>query len=263
MGEKVILVLVDGMRPDGLLQCGHPFVKKLTEIGTCFFSAQTVMPSVTLPCHMSLFHSVDPDRHGILSNTYVPQVRPIEGLVDRLDNHGKKCAFFYNWEELRDLSRPDHLHTSLLISEHKAENTDAKLTDAAIRYIQDETPDFLFLYLGETDELGGHDNGWMSEIYLQVVNNAVDCTARLYESLPAEYTLILTADHGGHGRGHGSDAPEDMTIPICCVGPRFKAGVSLPGGSIKDIAVTVADLLGVNKVREWEGQRLPYTADLA
>ena len=29
MAEKVILVLVDGMRPDGMLQCGNPFAQKL------------------------------------------------------------------------------------------------------------------------------------------------------------------------------------------------------------------------------------------
>ena len=116
----------------------------------------------------------------------------------------------------------------------------------------------MFLYLGETDELGGHDNGWMSDIYLQVVNNAIACTERLYESLPEGYTLILTADHGGHGRGHGSDMPEDMTIPILCTGPRFEKGLELPGGSIKDIAVTIADLLEVSHAKEWEGTALQF-----
>ena len=193
-----------------------------------------------------------------MTQALAPQVRPIEGLVDRLDAYGKKCAFCYNWEELRDLSRPDHLHTSLLISEHKTDHTDDKITDAAIRYIREEAPDFLFLYLGETDERGGHDNGWMSEIYLQVVNNAIACTQRLYEALPAGYTLILTADHGGHGRGHGSEMPEDMTIPILCSGPRFERGLELEGGSIKDIAVTIADLLEVPHVKEWEGTALQY-----
>ena len=84
MSEKVILVLVDGMRPDGLLQCGHPFVNELIANSTHALDAQTVFPSVTLPCHMSLMHSVDPQRHGILTNTYVPQVRPIVGLMDQL-----------------------------------------------------------------------------------------------------------------------------------------------------------------------------------
>ncbi len=256
MSEKIILVLVDGMRPDGLLQCGHPFVQRLKEISQYTLTAQTVMPSVTLPCHMSLFHSVDPDRHGITTNTYVPQVRPVEGLFDRLDAKEKKCAFFYTWEELRDLSRPDRLHTALCINQHKQRGTDDLITDAAIRYVNAEQPDFLFLYLGETDELGGHDNGWMSEAYLKVVNNAVGCVEKLRDAIPAEYTVILTADHGGHGRGHGSDLPEDMTIPIFCMGPRFAPGRETQGGSIKDIAVTVAKLLEVSPAKEWEGKSL-------
>ena len=65
MSEKVILILVDGMRPDGMMQCGNPFAQKLVENSTYSLNARTVMPSVTLPCHMSLFHSVDPERHGI------------------------------------------------------------------------------------------------------------------------------------------------------------------------------------------------------
>ena len=69
MGAKVVLVLVDGMRPDAMLACGHPFAQKLVSMSSHALDAQTVMPSVTLPCHMSLFHSVDPDRHGILTNT--------------------------------------------------------------------------------------------------------------------------------------------------------------------------------------------------
>ena len=214
MSEKIVLVLVDGMRPDGLIQCGHPFVEELKKISAYSLTARTVMPSVTLPCHMSLFHSVDPDRHGITTNLYVPQVRPIEGLVDRLDAQDKKCAFFYTWEELRDLSRPNHLHTALCINQHKQHGTDNLITDAAIDYINKEAPDFLFLYLGETDELGGHD------------------------------------------RGHGSDLPEDMTIPIFCEGPRFEKGREYPGGSIKDIAPTVAKLLEARPAKEWEGKPL-------
>ena len=119
MSEKVVLVLVDGLRPDGLLKCGNPFVQTLISKSSHALDAATVFPSVTLPCHMSLFHSVDPDRHGILSNTYVPQVRPIVGLFDQLDTFGKVNGFFYNWEQLRDLARPGHLHTSLYMNLHK------------------------------------------------------------------------------------------------------------------------------------------------
>lgn len=253
MSEKVVLVLVDGMRPDGLMQCGHPFVKTLLENSSFALDAQTVTPSVTLPCHMSLFHSVDPQRHGILSNLYTPQVRPVSGLVEQLDMYGKKCAMFYTWEELRDLTRPDHLHRALCINQHKTQNADRTITDAAIPYIRDDQPDFLFLYLGNTDEDGGHNAGWMSETYLQVVNNAVACIEDVYKNLPEGFTLIVCADHGGHDRMHGHNIPEDMTIPVLFCGPRFEKGTALPDISIKDIAPTIARLLDVPLSREWEG----------
>jgi len=256
MENKVVLVLVDGMRPDGFLGCGHPFAQKLVSLASHALDAQTVMPSVTLPCHMSLFHSVDPDRHGILTNTYVPQVRPIVGLIDQLDQFGKKCAFFNTWEELRDLCRPDHLHTYVVYNQHKQEDTDTKITAAAIDYIRAEQPDFLFLYLGETDEVGGHSAGWMSETYMGSVHKALGCIEKLHANLPEGYTLIVTADHGGHDRSHGTDMPEDMTIPICFCGPDFEPGKALENVSIKDIAPTVAKLLGVPSVREWEGTPL-------
>ena len=111
--KKVILISVDGMRPDGLLACGDPYVQELMKRAYYTLDGRTVMPSVTLPCHMSLFHSVDPSRHGITTNLYMPQVRPIDGLFDILHAAGKKNAFFYSWEQLRDISRPGHLHKSL------------------------------------------------------------------------------------------------------------------------------------------------------
>ncbi len=254
--EKVVLVLVDGMRPDGMMQCGHKYPEKLCEKSMYTLKAQTVFPSVTLPCHMSLFHSVDPQRHGILSNTYVPQVRPIDGLFDRLGAFGKKCGFFYTWEELRDLSRPDCLHTSVCINQHKQPDTDIKITDAAIDYISRELPDFTFIYLGETDEVGGHACGWMSEQYMKSVYKAWDCIQRIDKSLPKGYTLIVTADHGGHDRIHGTDLPEDMTIPLCICTSEGKKGEIEDKVSIKDIAFTIASLLEVPPVTEWEGKNL-------
>ena len=75
---RTLLILVDGMRPDALKNNAR--AQRMIRKSTSSMDAQTVMPSVTLPCHMSLFHSVDPARHGTTTNTYAPQVRPIRGL---------------------------------------------------------------------------------------------------------------------------------------------------------------------------------------
>ena len=75
--KKVILISIDGMRPDGLLKCGNPFVDELKKVASYSLEAKTVFPSITLPCHLSLFHSVPPERHGTLNNTYSIPVRPV------------------------------------------------------------------------------------------------------------------------------------------------------------------------------------------
>ena len=69
--KKVILICIDGMRPDAFLACGNPYAEELRRISAHTLDAVTVMPSLTLPCHMSMFHSVPPMRHGITTNTYV------------------------------------------------------------------------------------------------------------------------------------------------------------------------------------------------
>lgn len=252
MDKKVILILVDGMRPDAVLNCGEPWVNDLIAGSLHTFSCRTVMPSVTLPCHMSLFHSVDPQRHGVTTNTWAPQVRPIEGLVERLDREGKKCGFFITWEELRDLARPDHLAICHTLNLHKNERTDIRATDSAIEWIGQEQPDFTFLYLGETDEVG-HAHGWMGPEYLASVANALRCVRRVREAFGDSYDIILTADHGGHDRTHGTEADEDMTTPVFLLGPDFPAGVIDRPVSIKDLAPTIVRLTGCTPAKEWEG----------
>ena len=202
MNNKVILISIDGMRPDGLIKCNNPYVDELKKMASYIFDARTVFPSVTLPCHMSMFHSVPPERHGTTTNTYMPQVRPISGLFEQLKNAGKVSAMYYGWEPLRD------------------------------------------------------DNGWMSDVYLDYINHAISNVKRVIEETNGEYTVIVTADHGGHDRAHGSDMDEDMTIPMFFYGPQFLPGRVLSGVSILDIAPTIADIIGVAPAKEWEGKSL-------
>ncbi|MBR5157212.1 MAG: alkaline phosphatase family protein [Clostridia bacterium] len=254
MDKKVILISIDGMRPDGLLKCKNPYVDELKKMASYTLDAKTVFPSVTLPCHMSLFHSVPPERHGISTNIYMPPVRPVNGLFEQIKNAGKTSAMYYGWEPIRDVSRPESLKAAEYINAYSFDHVDAMLTDKALDYIKLAKPDFVFLYMVETDEKGGHENGWMSEAYLDVINLAINNVKKVIEATKGEYTVIVTADHGGHDRAHGTDMPEDMTIPMIFYGPDFEAGKELSGVSILDIAPTVAEIMNVPAAREWEGK---------
>lgn len=254
--RKVILISIDGMRPDGLQQCNNAYLDTLLKTSSYTFDAKTVVPSITLPCHLSMFHSVPPERHNTLSNTYAVPVRPVNGLFEQIKAAGKTAAMYYGWENLRDIGRPGSLKAAEYINAYTFEHSDALLTDRALNYIEVAKPDFVFLYMVETDEKGGHDAGWMSETYLDYIKCAIDNVKRVIETVGDEYTVIVTADHGGHDRTHGTELPEDMIIPMIFHGPEFEANKELENVTILDIAPTVASVMGVEIPREWEGKSL-------
>ena len=169
---------------------------------------------------------------------------------------GGISAMYYGWEPLRDIHRPGSMKYTSYINAYMEESSDTCLTDLALERIEKSRPDFVFLYMVETDEKGGHDNEWMSEEYLRRINLAIDNVRRVYEAFGDEYTIIVTADHGGHERRHGTDLPEDMTIPLFFFGQSFIPGQELKDVSILDIAPTIAKVMGVNIPREWEGKAL-------
>ncbi len=257
MSNKVVLVLFDGLRPDAVQACKHPFMRKfMEEQCTYSYNGRTVMPSITLPCHMSLFHSVTPDRHGIYDNTYVRPSHKLPGLMDVLHSAKKKNFHYHTWHELRDLCRPGALARDIMIDYYAYDNlADIELCDLACRDIKAEEPDFVFYYSGNSDEKG-HKYGWLTQEYNDAVELASANLEKLVNALPEGYSLVLTADHGGHGRTHGTEMPEDMTIPIAFYGPQWEAGRELESVGLLDLAPTIAAMLGCEGSDLWDGRNL-------
>lgn len=255
MPMKALLILVDGMRADALENI--PYVEQLKKKSSYTLNGTSVVPPVTLPCHMSLFHSVDPTRHGTTTNTYMPQVRPIEGLCEVLSQNKKRCSMFYSWEQLRAVAKPGSLAVSQLCSVKYSPWEECVISCAkgAIEEITRHQTDFVFLYMAYPDD-AGHKFGYMSREYLDGVAFCWAYVEKVIKSLPEEYAVIITADHGGHDRTHGLEIPEDMTIPMFFLGADFEPGKRLETVNLKDIAPTVTSLLGVEAPQDWEGKSL-------
>ena len=254
--NHVLLVLVDGMRPDGLQHAETPAMDRLAAAGASTFAARTLMPSVSLPCITSLFLGVPPERHGITTNLWTPPARPVPGLIETIQQARGAAASFYNWEELRDLSRPGSLEAAFFLRECFAPESDTLLTDLAISWLHKNPVTFTFVYLGYAD-IAGHDHGWMSPQYIEAIANADRCIDRLVELMPDDSLIVVTADHGGHLQTHGTELPEDLLIPLILRGEGIPAGAPIPGEvSILDIAPTICGWLSIDPPREWVGRDL-------
>ncbi len=250
----VVLISLDGVRPDALTTASCPALISVREQGASTLCARSVFPSVTLPCHTSIFHSVPPSRHGITSNIFTLMARPLPGIVEMARASQKGVAFFYNWEQLRDLARPGNINYAHFRDSSQNSDGDDETVSQATGFIQKEKPDFTFLYIGTVDT-AGHKHGWMSEGYLKQLKHIDTLLADFFTTLPSEYTAIIHSDHGGHDRSHGTDLDEDMLIPWMAVGPNIKKGYTIQSEiTLLDTAPTIASIMGIQAHHEWEGR---------
>jgi hypothetical protein len=119
-------------------------------------------------------------------------------------------------------------------------------------------PNLLFVHIGEPD-YAGHLFGWMGHVYGRAVRMADHAVAEIIDEANdrwggGNYTVIVTADHGGHDKNHGSSDPRDTTIPWIAWGKGIKPGIILPEGiRTMDTAATALWLLGIQTPTDWVG----------
>ncbi|GAB4469204.1 MAG: alkaline phosphatase family protein [Armatimonadaceae bacterium] len=257
--HRVLLCSMDGVRPDAIAATQTPCIDGLAANGAYTWEARTVMPSVTLPCHTSMVRGVPPERHGITSNVFTPMARPVPSLFEVAAAAGLRVGMFFNWEQLRDLAAPGSSLVSICHGDCSGKHSDWYIAESAADHISRFDFDLLFVYFGFPDECG-HKHGWMSQPYLDAITHVDFCLQVVQDALTrrgwADETMtLLLSDHGGHDRSHGTEMPEDMTIPWVLSGPGVKRNYLLSEPVfIYDTCTTLAHCLGLSPASAWEGK---------
>lgn len=249
----VFVIVIDGLRPDALQRASTPTLDRLWQAGLYSWSAQTVLPSLTLPAIASLLSGVTPERHKILWNDWASE-------------RGRITV-----STIFEIAHRDHIPTAAFVSKRKLEhlfgpetpfsvvNGNARaLIEEAAKYIVERRPRLVFLHLSDVDD-AGHRSGWMTLRQLQAVERVDRAIGLLLTTLEDmkilnDSVIIVTADHGGHGRIHGTDDPRDLTIPWILWTSAIEIGHELlQPVRIYDTAATVLAALGLTIPLEWEG----------
>ena len=262
--RRVILVVLDGLRPDAIDRFDLVHLKRLMAAGAATKCATTVAPSITTAAITSLLTGVSPMRHGVTSDrVFIPSgavsLRPIPDL---LASHGMPTSGFMT--DVPTLLRGIANRVGRRLgfgSTRFAGKTAPEVLLAARSTLRTQKRGLIFLHWPDADR-AGHSRGWMSHAYEEAAH-CLDGTLGMLHALAQvdndpTTLLIACADHGGGGftvNDHNSDHPLDRTIPILLTG----GGVvrrQLGAVCLLDIAPTVLWALGVNPPSDLEGRVL-------
>lgn len=274
--KNVLLVSIDGLRPDAIERFGAPTLQRLIREGSYSLTARTILPSKTLPSHTSMLSGEPPDEHGVLWNNVTSaeaDVVEFSTVFSVARSHGYRTAAFFSKAKFQPLQRPGTLDYSQAPGGWWGRWSSRRTVGDIVEHLGTQQPNVLFVHLTDPDR-AGHSSGWMSEAYGRAVRDADEALQTLVSAADdaygvGNYSVIVTADHGGHEYSHGSDDERDVTIPWIAWGRGVNAGQLDAAIETIDTAATVLWLLGVQPPEQWDGSpivdafvpRLAWTAD--
>ena len=213
----VILVSIDGFKPDYLKRGVTPHLNSLAEQGVRAEAMLPSFPSITFPNHYALVTGLRPDRNGVVGNTMedkeIPNVRfslgNREALVDR--------RWWDEAEPVWTTAEKNGIHTATMFwpgSEAAIQGVrpgqwrrfDSKVpandrVDTILGWLDQPVssrPAFLTLYFDEVDH-SGHEYGPDAPQTTQAAAHVDAAIGRLMAGLKArnmKANIVIVSDHG-------------------------------------------------------------------
>jgi predicted AlkP superfamily pyrophosphatase or phosphodiesterase len=275
--EHVFIISIDGGKPAAIEESQMPVLQKAVKEGAHTWEASTIFPSKTLPSHMSMLTGVGPDKHKVLWNDWEPKqgVVHVTTVFSEAKKAGFSTAMFVGKEKFRHLLLPETVDefgynkaaSGIVVKSTTGEEKKEKegtvfaetVANDAAAYITKKKPNLCFIHFSDPD-VAGHQYGWESPEQIKsfaVVDAALGKILKAIHDagIADQSVIIVSADHGGHKRAHGSNMPEDMHIPWIVWGKGVKHGFTIDASvSTCDTTATALWLLDVPRPESLDGK---------
>ncbi len=220
---KVIVIGIDGLRPDALAAADTPNLDALIANG--LYSPDALNDDITVsgPGWSAMLCGVWSDKHGVENNfflnsdydTYPPIFRRLEEYNSELHT-----ASICHWSPINAFITQDH-------ADYKATfGSDEEVAEDAASYLSNEDPDFLFLHFDDVDH-EGHAFGFSPDVPnyingIEGVDNLIGPILSSIENRPGydeeDWLILVSTDHGGIGTSHGGSSIEEQRIFVIASG---------------------------------------------
>lgn len=264
--EHVIVIGLDGTSPDGIRTANTPVIHSLINDGAVKWNVRTVLPSSSSPNWASMIMGAGTEAHGITDNdwgradyTLPPIVSDEDGIFPtifgwvRRNKPQAEIGAVYQWGGFGRL-----FEKSAVNYDKNMPNETSTAAEFA-NYIKAKKPVLGFMHLDHIDD-AGHEHGHSTPEYYAAVAKADTLIGQVLQAIKdagiSNNTLvIITADHGGVGYGHGGATVEEAEITMVLHGAGVKKGYTVQQQVYTyDLAATIAFALHIVPPYAWTGR---------
>lgn len=264
--KHVVVIGFDGLSPDGLEKAKTPTFDKIMGEGAYSFHARAVLPTSSSTNWATMIMGAGPEQHGITSNNWeknnfvLPAITQSEDFLfptifslvnDQIKN--AEIGAIYHWDGFGRLFEKSAVDYD--INGKTADET----ASLASKYIENKKPTLTFIHFDHVDH-AGHEFGHGTKEYYKSVEKADKLLEQVFNAIEkagiaAETLVIISADHGGVGLGHGGESLAEIEIPFIVWGKSVKKNHKLTYPVYQyDNAATVAFALGLKTPIAWIGK---------
>jgi len=265
---KVLLIGIDGVRPDILAEVSTPKLDALAAGGAFTARARTGMPSVSGPGWSSMLTGAWPEKHGVVNNDFTGKrydlfpdfLTRIEQVRPDLNTFAVADWKPLLWAEDGVPTVSDRVDVKHVLDGYEMgwPEADERSVQLAIEHLRTADPDAMLVYLGNPDE-ASHEHESIGQEYRDAIALADAQVGRLVAAVQARATyaredwlILVSTDHGRTADGdHGGDTPEELAIFFLASGPSALAGTPPDTVYIVDVPVTALTHLGIAVDPAW------------
>lgn len=211
----ILVIGVDGMRPDALRQADAPNMRRLMDEGLSTWTGQTqlVVPPISGPGWATLLTGVDPDLNLVDSNDDLPE-RSLDWPTtpQRVRESGGYVSEVIDWIGILALTSIAAYDTLIIGDDAEVGARTPERVEAGDAMV--------WTHFNDVDS-AGHATGFSPDNpdYIAEIEDVDRQIAAALDAVAARPTserwlVALVTDHGGHGTRHDEEIPECRTIPM-------------------------------------------------
>ena len=216
--KKVLIIGIDGCRPDAIKAANTPNLDALMANGTYSMDARNTGITMSGPGWSSMLTGVWQDKHKVVDNSFAgSDFAKYPHFFKRIEenNPDNRTVSISQWHPIND-----EIANGFTDITRNTVDSSADVKNKAIAELGVEDLTALFVHFDDVDH-AGHGTGFTPDnsnyiTAIETVDAAIGDLVVALKNRPdynkEDWMVIVSTDHGGIGTSHGGDTDEERTV---------------------------------------------------